>query len=220
MISDKYKCVFIHIPKTAGTSIEKKLEHFDHLAPGVQDHSTIKEVEPQSLFEVVSSISSLDWPTISRSIKKKIRDRRSGFDRTYTAYFKFSFVRNPWARAFSWYKNVMRDDHHKKRFGIVDELSFNAFIHQFGGKYELKPQMHWLRDKTGSIPMDYIGKFENLNRDFEIIAEKIGLVDGELPKLIVGSGQDYTRSYDNASIDVVNKLYQEEIELFHYKFSD
>ena len=46
MISHKHKCIYIHIPKTAGTSIEYKFGHFKELKRGVQDHRTIGEMEP------------------------------------------------------------------------------------------------------------------------------------------------------------------------------
>jgi hypothetical protein len=47
MISHEYKCIFVHIPKTAGSSIEQKLGWFDELKWGVQDHRTIREIEPK-----------------------------------------------------------------------------------------------------------------------------------------------------------------------------
>ena len=46
MISDKFRCIFIHIPKNAGTSIESKIcseEGSENLLP---DHRTIMDLEP------------------------------------------------------------------------------------------------------------------------------------------------------------------------------
>ena len=46
MISHKYQCIFIHIPKCAGTSIETALGHFDnHVGRGGQDHRSIRMIE-------------------------------------------------------------------------------------------------------------------------------------------------------------------------------
>lgn len=45
MISKEKKFIFIHNFKTGGTSIEKKLGHFDTLQRDVQDHRTIKDIE-------------------------------------------------------------------------------------------------------------------------------------------------------------------------------
>ncbi|MDT0556031.1 hypothetical protein [Patiriisocius hiemis] len=45
MISKEKKFIFIHNFKTGGTSIEKKLGHFNSLKRDVQDHRTIREIE-------------------------------------------------------------------------------------------------------------------------------------------------------------------------------
>ena len=61
MISHKYKCIHIHIPKCAGTSIEKALGHFDgHEGRNGQDHRTIRMIEqPWLTKHSVRSISNL-----------------------------------------------------------------------------------------------------------------------------------------------------------------
>lgn len=45
MINHKYKCIFIHIPKCAGTSIESALGHYEDKR-GSQDHRTITDIQP------------------------------------------------------------------------------------------------------------------------------------------------------------------------------
>ena len=43
MISHRHRCIFIHIPKTAGTSIEERLA--DGSLRGRQDHRSIRNLE-------------------------------------------------------------------------------------------------------------------------------------------------------------------------------
>ena len=46
----------------------------------------------------------------------------------YEEYFKFSILRNPWERLYSWYRNVIRDEGHLKRFDIEATITFEDFI--------------------------------------------------------------------------------------------
>ncbi len=191
-ISDKYKCIFIHIPKTAGTSIESKLGFYsDNGIRGQQDHRTISQIK-----EEISS--------------KKFND-----------YFKFTFVRNPWARAYSWYKNVLNDKNHKENLGIYsNNYSFKKFLSNHLHNWALKTQMSWIKDEKGKIAVDFIGKYENLNEDFAKICENLKIENKELLHLIRGKGSNYIEAYDEKLKKIVAKKYAEEIEYFGYKFGD
>lgn len=136
----------------------------------------------------------------------------------YRSYFKFTVVRNPWARAFSWYRNVLRDPQHQKVMGLTGPIPLNEFLHRFAGKGELKPQTYWITDFGGSIPMDFIGRFENLREDFSEVCRTLGAGGLSLPHEVRGSGEDYRRHYDPQSIELLADIFSDEIELLDYSF--
>ena len=220
MISNEYQCIFIHIPKTAGTSIEKVLGHFSELKRGVQDHRPISAIEPLTLNDLAQTCLRGEIFLLRRQIKKVIQDKRFNFYRAYEKYFKFTFVRNPWARAFSWYKNVMRDEFHQKRFSLNENCTFKDFLDSHIGQFEIKPQLHWILDKKKQMPMDFVGRFENLRQDFDSVADRIGLQEYSLPRLIQGSGETYTKHYDAKMKDLVFNCYREEIKMFKYEYGE
>jgi len=224
MISHKYKCIFIHIPKCAGTSIEAALGHLDgHTGRSGQDHRSIRMIQPITL-QAFSSIENIK--EILRSIKhkysRKVLNPKNKYVVSrdqYNSYFKFTIVRNPWARAFSWYKNVMRDEIHRAKYGITGELPFTEFLKQYVGKGMLRPQLYWIKDFKGEIPLDYIGHLERLNVDFQEICKHLNISNIALPHMMKGTGDDYRKYYDDESIEIVMANYKEEIKLFGYTFN-
>jgi len=116
-------------------------------------------------------------------------------------------------------------------------MSLNDFLTLRHDNWALKPQLFWLRNRAGNIPIDFIGRFENLATDWERVAHKIGLEDSELPHLI-GSpdtnrgdktppepstgasvhSNSYVEAFDDELRKLVYRRYQEEIELFNYRF--
>ncbi len=223
MISHKYKCIFIHIPKCAGTSIEAALGHLDgHTGRGGQDHRSIRMIQPITLqaFLSIDNIKEI-LRAIKHKYSRKVLNPKSKYVVTreqYNSYFKFTFVRNPWARAFSWYKNVMRDEIHKTSYGITGELSLTEFLKLYAGKGMLRPQLYWIKDFKGEISLDYIGRFERLNDDFQEICKHLNISHTALPHKIKGTGDDYRKYYDDESIEIIMANYQEEINLFDYTF--
>lgn len=224
MISHIHKCIFIHIPKCAGTSIERALGHLDnHSGRGGQDHRTIRMIEKPILTSnfLLSKGNLLE---ILFRVRHKFRSHTNSNNKftvtkdQYKSYFKFTFIRNPWARAYSWYRNVMRDEIHKINYNITGPLSLKEFLRLYSSVWHLRPQTCWIKDFSGEIPFHYIGRFENLADDFEEVCKLMNLGSITLPHKIKGLGVDYRKAYDMESIELVREMYMEEIKLFGYSF--
>ena len=224
MISHQHKCIFIHIPKCAGTSVENVLGHFDgHEGRSGQDHRSIRMIQQPGLQPAVfkGQENTKDYIRRVREGFRSHANPNNGLTLTraqYETYYKFTFVRNPWQRAHSWYKNAMRDPIHQKNYGIDPKLTFTQFMKKFAGTGFLRPQTYWLKDFKGDIPMDFIGKFETLASDFNQISAQMGLGSIELPHKIEGQKSDPSKDFTQESIDFIANFYREEIELFNYTY--
>lgn len=219
MYSSEHQCLFIHIPKTAGTSIEKKLGHFTDLKRNVQDHRTFCEFEPYS-WGLLKGFLFGGNLGLARKIRNGFRGQESPSKEEFHGAFKFTFVRNPWARVFSWYRNAVGDEFHRQNLGISADCSFGDFLTDHPNQWALRPQLYWLLDSGGKLSLDFIGKFENLAQDFEKVAREIGLEDPHLPHLISGNGGSYREAFNDQSREWVAKKYAEEIQLFGYSFDE
>lgn len=224
MISHNHKCIFVHIPKCAGTSIASALGHLDdNQGQNGLDHRSIRHIQP--LFSHGFSFSKENIIELARRYKRhyfnKTPNQRNKYTVTpaqYDAYFKFTFVRNPWARVFSWYKAAMRDEDEQKRLGINGHISFEQALNRFAGKGLIIPQMYWLKGFNNQVSLDYIGRFETLETDFEEICKRASIKGIHLPHKNKGTGEDYRNHYNESSKLIVSEIYKEEIELFNYTF--
>ena len=220
MISSDKKFIFIHIPKTAGTSVEKHLGHFSVLERGSQDHRTIREIQSIGLSDSWSVLTKEGPTQLIREIRGSFRYRERINKRDMQHYYKFAFVRNPWARVYSWYRNVIRDEIHLTNRGIPANCDFYRFLTEFGWQTELRSQLAWITDRYGQVCMDFIGRFESLDKDMEKICEQLSLPFEKLPHLINSSNDDYHESYDERTRKLVTDRYADEISFFGYKFED
>lgn len=224
MISKKHKAIFIHISKTAGTSIEQKLGHFEHLQRGVQDHKPIayyeeiaKKARFQSLRDSLYCFRAGQRHQAKIFLNQFVRPEIS--TKEYETFFKFIFVRNTRSRTYSWYQNIKRDEMHKKRLQIPNDCSFYDFISKHLNPKHFS-QLSYITDSKGNIPLDFIGRFENLQEDFDYVCDKIGIQDSSLPELLVSGNNHYTQSYDERTINLVNKLFKEEIDYFNFHYGE
>lgn len=133
--------------------------------------------------------------------------------------FVFSFVRNPYDRLLSAHKYLTGGfgNLNDKKFGKTISSNFKYFV-----KNQLKNSMDWLHLYTMTDflndDLDFIGKMENIQQDFNTICDKIGIPRQELPHTNKSKHKHYTEYYDDETREIVSEIYAEDIEKFGYKF--
>jgi len=136
-------------------------------------------------------------------------------------YFKFAFVRNPYARIFSVYKNFKQRGNHLWDTEIKKIETFENFILELETKeyskyIHLQPQFHYV--KLGNeIGVDFLGRYENLNEDFNKIETFLGLPFRELQKIRVSKDTDLKPNYTDEMKEVVQRIYAEDFERLGYE---
>jgi len=136
-------------------------------------------------------------------------------------YFLFSVVRNPWDRVVSTYAYMMKQ-------GFIDGISFAKFLEMMsdGSIHNLNERVasHLYRQLDsfsldGQIFVDYIARFERLEKDWTEISGRIGLKNRTLPVLNTSSHDHYRSMYKTKRMrDIVSRVYGEEISMLGYKF--
>lgn len=168
MIIKEHKAIFIHIPKCAGSSIENK---FGKDKNSEADHSRILDlitISPMHLPEILLKNTS-DLEVFKRAVGSIIKPSVI-YKKDFNNYYKFTFVRNPWSRVVSFYHfiTVIR-----KNYATIENISplisFDNFVVNHLNIWDLKPQYWWLTNGRDISSLDFIGKFENLQPDFEHI---------------------------------------------------
>lgn len=143
----------------------------------------------------------------------------------FDSYFKFSFVRNPWSLAVSVFLNR---PYTKGRVWGHKYDNFLDFVKSFDNasnycRFEsgMKNQLSWLTDTKGNLLVDFIGKFEKLQKDFSTVAKKINLKRYNFPhfnKTKIKNRKHYTEYYNNETIKIVSENFKKDIEYFGYTF--
>lgn len=207
MISHKHKFIFIHAPKTAGNSIQNHLQNYSE--------DNIEITEEQATYNKENK-SYLDRFGISSSDKKLNIHKHTTLNAYYNNwrkkygsiedFFKFGTTRNPWDRAISYYFWKGYKSFDKKRF-------VNLEGYQICSNY-------FYVEKYNDYKLDYVIKFENLQEDFDIVCDKIGIPQQKLPHVNTTKHKHYTEYYDDESREFVAEKYAMDIEHFGYEFGE
>lgn len=215
MISHKYKCIFVEVPKTGSTSIRALLGIPPK--PHLNIWQTKYELETywthyDGRFNRAAAAAYLLLPAHLR--------RRRG-EEIFQNYFKFGFVRNPWDRVVSLYER-------REGLQLRERLNFEAFVEwvDFSSSTCIHPvphrnQLDWFVDPHGNVLADFIGRFENLASDWAHVAAKIGLPptlphENKNPRRT----RHYTEYYTPRTRQIVAQRFKIDIEYFGYEFGN
>jgi len=206
LVSYHKKFVFVHIFKTAGTSITDSFARFCYRPESFRPSNW-------------RAFLSTNWRKIHRIPIKKHATAlqiRAALDREiFDSFFKFSFVRNPWDWKVSLYHYILDRPQNRGHEETKKMGSFRNFV--FSREKLSFTQTSCLVDEFGNLLVDFVGKFENLDEDFQSICHKVG-ISSRLPHINKSKRTCYQDYYDAETRDLTARLYAEDIERFGYTF--
>ncbi|WP_238946762.1 sulfotransferase family 2 domain-containing protein [Seongchinamella unica] len=137
--------------------------------------------------------------------------------------FTFTIVRNPWDKVVSHYHYRVRTN----QTGLGDRpIPFAEWLQRvyidrdpfyFDQPRMFMPQKQWLVDESGEMLVEFIGRFENLQQDFDSICQRLQ-VEASLGHAKPSSRGSYRDYYDAESEALVREYFAQDIELFGYAF--
>ena len=186
------KCVFIHIPKTAGFTIRNGIFNGDYEGP------------------VFKSLPE-DWNSYF-----KFTFVRNPYDRLVSAWKMFAngMENTEWAYNNSPLLGVNFYDFLKMATDNSIDYDSRKDIYSVLRHHTL-PQVHPYHCFQSA---DFIGKFENLESDIQKVTKKIGLRNYKIEHLNKTSRKSYKEYYDEKTYELVTTNYKEELDKFGYIF--
>ena len=207
LISDAHRFLFVHVQKTGGSTIDRRLQEVltDHRhvdATGIDRHARLGH-----LLVAEAALAS---------------------------YWTVGFVRNPWSRMLSWHRMGVRfrEAAEAGEAWALDELAVNEFMRALVDyddfeTFVMKGPDEWGRLRTPQVKYltsrtrraDYVGRQETLEADMRGIFARLDLpweplvsrnVDAERP--------DYREVYTDAMRDRVGEIFARDVQVFDYVF--
>ena len=191
---DDLRCIFVHIPKVAGVSINKAL--FGNLGGGhraILDYSLIfgkNEFKSYYKFTFV----------------------RNPWDRLLSAYL---FLKEG---------GLHKNDANWSEKELSGLSNFDEFVKNWVNKINIEKGIHFKPQYkfitiNGKIAVDDVYKVENINLDFEKICGKLN-VQNRLQFLnkTKSKTKNYRNYYNDETKKIVEKVYKKDIKLFNYQF--
>ena len=205
LISDEKRFLFIHIPKTGGTSMAAALRPWSTRTQWCRSrtkHDT--------------------WRSFRDQNRTNLNARGLRGD-TMDGWFRFAFVRNPWDRFLSLHAYLTR--HPPGRVPEIDDMrDFQEFVTAaqerrpwLMARHSMKEQVEFICDDQGVSQMDFVGRFEHLATDAQIVFTRLG-VDAHLPHENASERPSYPAAFDDRARAVVEDLFARDIAAFGYRF--
>ena len=104
---------------------------------------------------------------------------------------------------------------------------FSWFVNDFVAADKIKdvfhthPQYEFIYNPEGRLLVDFVGKFENMQEDFDKLCDHFGVPHTPVPhknKTQYRNVRHYAQYYDDKTREIVADKYAKDIQLFGYKF--
>ncbi len=196
IFSEAKRIIFVHIPKTGGTSIQTSLQSIDDLPNALRirtKHETLRGFCSRTNIDI-------------------------------NGYTVLAVTRHPlerWVSLFHYLvKFKARSGKHIVSLTTADDLVHSLRDRDDGlmKTHSIKPQYSFLESGLNMKPdlKFRILRFESLEQDFRNFCQAFHL-DLQLPRLNVSKSHDYRAELTSTSMDYLHTYYQKDFETFGYQ---
>lgn len=192
---DTHRCIFVHVPKTAGISVARSL--FGNLAGG---HRTIRDY--QAIFSEEEFATYFKFSFV-----------RNPFTRLLSA-FSYLLTDTDWPENQAWAQQ------HLAGYG-----SFDEFVLDFCTPESVFENIHFYpqscflegvgKPPGQSMPLDFVGRFEQLEEGFSVVCSRLG-IDRRLRHVNATARTPIPAALSRGAITRIQQAYASDFDRFQY----
>lgn len=204
IVSNRHNFIFVHIFKTAGTSVKRALRR--HAMPAWHEPANqllkrigIPQFGPQHYPDHMTASDLIEQTSLE----------------SFNSKFSFAFVRNPWDWELSHYKYILRKPRHEFHDEVRRLGAFSEYVRwRCDRRFQLQSSF-LVHD--GQRVVDFVGRFETIDADFQNVAQRLK-ISTKLKRLNQTRRTIYQRHYDTSTADLIAVAYRTDIAEFGYEF--
>lgn len=213
IISRQRSFVFVHIPKTGGTSLATALEDrataddilIGDMPKAQRRRGRLKDLMPKGRLWKHSTLSDIDGVLSVAEI---------------TQMFAFTLVRNPWDRVVSYYHWARAQQFDHPAVQLAQRSDFAGFVSDAAVQQSLRrtPAGHYMQTADGVERCDLFIRLEHFERDAQPLWDHLGFKVA-LPRINASDrAGDYKSAYTDLTRAIVADVCANDIARFGYRF--
>ena len=210
IISPGRNFIFVHIPKTGGTSLALALED-RAMKDDILIGDTPKAKKRKGRLKTLTPAGRL-WKHSTLGDIDGVVDP--------AAYFVLTIVRNPWDRAVSYYHWLQTQSFAHPAVTRAQTLSFSQFINHEATQvgFRAHPYGSYVVDAAGTSRCDLFARLETLEQDLIPFWEHIGFACKVDRVNASARARDWRPYYSDADVAVIADSCATDIAQFGYRF--
>ena len=197
-INNHLKLIFVHIPRTSGTTFEEKV---------LDIHGVWPEPQEESLWGIGIPRNGKNKLTMQHMTYREICQLH-GID---TGFKTVSIVRNPIHRVISLYYYW----NEKNKWNTLNDFLKYVKVH-------IKNRRHWwsqydyLHDENGNINIDHLLRFEELPENFSVLHPELDIPCYMDKERVIDKEIRNLELLDDESLELIYEIYKKDFEIFNY----